>query len=693
MRRVVFGLVVVFLSAGGMAAVGCSGLHLGGDSTGGTGVVGGPIGQIGFVRAQLTLSGGEHISSVSYILTNGTNSYNGTEGVSVATTVSFVIPNVAAGSGYVLTLHAVSDDAIVSCNATSVPFSVANRVTTLVNVNAVCVARGDGGGAMINAVTSNCPAWNTIVANPSTASVSPPNNTMQLTAGAEAPDPGLLAFNWSVSAGTLSSAAGMVGPNTNDAGAVNLNTFTCPPTPGPVTITLVTSDGPLPEGGGCPSYLTTGSITVQCQSAVCAFGTGCGDGGQVCNSAGQCVPALFSVLVLSSLDGGTLDESSVMLPISIQDFNLSAAVGTPIQLPSQLPSSEGGAAPITLTSNHTTAGDLTTSTDGRYLSLIGFQAAAGGTTQTGLPVVARIGIDGGVDTTTVPSNVFQESTNPPIDYRSAVSSDGNEFWVSGVSSDKAPSTTTGGIWYVPFGAASGTQLAPFPNPVAAVDPLAANADWGVSSRWLRIFGGQLYAGTDYSRPYLVSVGSGLPTSAISTASTPYLPTLAGGPSNWTGPVPSPFGFVMFSLFSGGMQPDTLYVADDGMNLRGSGDLVDPPSTTDGFDTGGGGLTKWVFNALNGWTKMWTMTAGTFPADAGPDAAGSVNNMPIGFRGVAGFATGTTVTLVATTANGTGNPNTLVVMQDPSGSASPPSFTAVATAPASQVFRGVALTPQ
>jgi hypothetical protein len=68
-------------------------------------------------------------------------------------------------------------------------------------------------------------------------------------------------------------------------------------------------------------------------------------------------------------------------------------------------------------------------------------------------------------------------------------------------------------------------------------------------------------------------------------------------------------------------------------------------------------------------------------------------MPIGFRGVAGFATGTSVTLIATTASGTGNPDSLVVMQDPSGSASPPSFTTIATSAASQVFRGVALTPQ
>ena len=61
---------------------------------------------------------------------------------------------------------------------------------------------------------------------------------------------------------------------------------------------------------------------------------------------------------------------------------------------------------------------------------------------------------------------------------------------------------------------------------------------------------------------------------------------------------------------------------------------------------------------------------------------------MGFRGVAGFASGGKVTLMATTAeSGT---NHLVVFVDDGAAA--PVGTAVASAPANTVFRGVALSP-
>jgi hypothetical protein len=41
-------------------------------------------------------------------------------------------------------------------------------------------------------------------------------------------------------------------------------TFTCPPTPGTVTVTMVVSDGPLSDGGSCPVDDTTATLTVVC---------------------------------------------------------------------------------------------------------------------------------------------------------------------------------------------------------------------------------------------------------------------------------------------------------------------------------------------------------------------------------------------------------------------------------------------
>ena len=62
--------------------------------------------------------------------------------------------------------------------------------------------------------------------------------------------------------------------------------------------------------------------------------------------------------------------------------------------------------------------------------------------------------------------------------------------------------------------------------------------------------------------------------------------------------------------------------------------------------------------------------------------------PVGFRGVAGFASGGTVTLMASTAE-TGTDRLVVFVDD---GVSTPVGTPVATSPANTMFRGVALSP-
>jgi hypothetical protein len=159
-------------------------------------------------------------------------------------------------------------------------------------------------------------------------------------------------------------------------------------------------------------------------------------------------------------------------------------------------------------------------------------------------------------------------------------------------------------------------------------------------RWVGIFGGQLYASSG-SGTYtnVFTVGTGLPMSAGQTAtSLPGLPTSGG----------SPYGFVLLDLDSAVAGYDTLYVADDAA-----------------------GLQKWVFNGTN-WMLYATLNLGT----------------PVGFRGVAGFASGGKVTLMASTAE-TGT-NRLVVFVDNGGAASV--GTLVATSSANTMFRGVALSP-
>ncbi len=675
-------------------------------------------GAIGAVGVELTLSGGEHISTIAYSLSNAHNTYAGTYAIADADTTSFVIGSVAADMGYSLTLSATSDDGKVTC-AFPAPgdplvanIAVANRTTTVVSVNMQCVNRQglDAGSVLVNALTSNCPAWNTIVVNPpdlvldsasnvndagdaGSTAIFPGSTSVPATllagqsavvvGSATAPNPGAVTFAWSTTGGTLSSPTGTLDPNgtgqPNGQTVTRQTIFTCPATgAGSYTITLGLSDGMLPEAGGCDPQFTTGSVTVNCQAPPpCLFGTGCGDGGQICNAAGACVQALFSVVVLTGIDGGAVDKTGKYLPVSIQKFDLSGnPVGSPLALPVAV---NGSNQPITMAGNNITEGDLTTSADGRLLVTAGWNVVPNGnprTTSNLNPVVATIDTSGHVDTSTTVSGAYVG-----LSVRSAVTTDGGAFWVSGSSTDSvAPSS--GGIWYVLAHTAFSRQLESLP----ALDGITPD----YTSNWLRIAAGQLFAGFEQPPqtpayavrlPFLATVGTGEPTTGA-----PPLTNLPGGFQTWTGATPSPYGFAMFDLFSSPGTIDTVYVADDGINPDGTTDTA--PSNGTSGSTLGGGLSKWSYSPSTGWSRIWNVSAGTWAADAG-----IFSNAPIGFRGLAGFATGSTVTLMATTASNQGNPDSLAVLFVDNGGSSPPTPSVVRTSPTSQVYRGVALTPQ
>jgi hypothetical protein len=244
----------------------------------------------GTVGLQYTLPGGEHVSTVGYTLTNATNTYTGSVNVAGSSTISFIVGGVAAGDGYTITLTATSDDGTVTCSGSAGPFSVSARATTTVNVNLICQTTGnDAGGVLVNAPTSNCPVWNTIVANPSGTCIGRPNIT--LTAAARGPDPGGLTFTWT----TTGSATITNNVSTLTADGLGKNdtaTFTCPAAGGETdTVTLVVGDGPVPDGGACPTSGTTGTVTVTC--GACGHCTLPGESGVVASPdapGGTCGP-------------------------------------------------------------------------------------------------------------------------------------------------------------------------------------------------------------------------------------------------------------------------------------------------------------------------------------------------------------------------------------------------------------------
>jgi hypothetical protein len=252
MKKIISRAVILGLVGGTVLAVGCSN---GASNQGTAPALGGRQDATGTVGAQLTLPSGALINTVNYTLTNGTNTLSGSVNVAAATSISFVIPNVPVGTGYTVTLTAVSTDGSVSCAGSSGTFNVLARQTTNVNVQLVCTSSGggDAGSVVVNGSLDFCATWNTIVALPSTAST---GGSVSLTAAGSAPTPASLTFAWSAPSGTISGAT--------QSGTTDTATFTCPATPGVVTVTVVLSDGALPDGGSCPAADTTATVNVTC---------------------------------------------------------------------------------------------------------------------------------------------------------------------------------------------------------------------------------------------------------------------------------------------------------------------------------------------------------------------------------------------------------------------------------------------
>jgi len=102
---------------------------------------------------------------------------------------------------------------------------------------------------VVNGVPVNCGTWNSAVANPSTTTT---GGVVQLSASGSGPNASAITYAWTASSGTI---------DTPSAATAN---FTCPATPGQVTITLVVGDGPIPAGATCPASATTTTLAVTC---------------------------------------------------------------------------------------------------------------------------------------------------------------------------------------------------------------------------------------------------------------------------------------------------------------------------------------------------------------------------------------------------------------------------------------------
>ena len=270
-------------------------------------------------------------------------------------------------------------------------------------------------------------------------------------------------------------------------------------------------------------------------------GTSCTqNNGRTCDGAGVC-GTTFSVVRLN----GPL-SSGIAASITIEERKLDGTVVGTTNLPTE-PSGDNLA--IVNSGSASSEGSLSLSGDGRYLIMAGYNAAVGTASvasATGINrIVARVDAasPAGINTTTVISQATAFTGN---NVRGATSQDGTAFWVSGagtIATDTPP--FNGGIWYVGLGGSS-------PSPVQITMPTATQPN---NTRWLHIFGGQLYATASSGSFFSVfPVGTGLPTTAGQTAATPNGLPIATA---------SPFSFVFFDLDPNVAGFDTLYISDDG----------------------------------------------------------------------------------------------------------------------------------
>jgi hypothetical protein len=656
------GTATVFAAFGLAAAVSCSsGEETSGGPTGPEpGVLGNSsLDQSGSIGLRLTIGNGVHVDSLAWVVSNGVNTYTGTVQITddaghEAQSVEFVRGGIPAGSGYVLTLSG-ADSNSDPCTGSSMPFGVAVGSTTPVDLLVTCTVPTDAslpsivdsgniaidaGVTLGNQAPFVCPAIAGFGVSP--AELLPPE-TASLAATEVGGSGGTTTLQWTSTCGTITNANA---PNA---------TFSCGSTTGPCVVTLTVGLNGTGLDGGSVGQVCTGvantsaSETINCE-AQCNVATDCpvpsttclvptcvgnrcnttnAPQGTQCSDSGGSICDGAGTCVVPSFDVVRLGNgSAVTAGTTVPAFiDRYGLTGTLLGSTPVPTAVSGSNQPLTLVGSDVSEGDLTTSVDGKLLVLAGHNYVPGSTIGAANCGVAFIG-SGSTPTVNTSLQLPLALSGGGV-VRSAASIDGTQVWVAG-----AGTTTTGGLWYMPG------------------DVQVVKTSTTTTGRDVRISGGQLYADSNANPPGLFTVGSGEPitgTPAPTLTELPGLPTSGG----------SPFAFVFLTV--NGVQ--TLYLADD--------------------EGGGvGGIFKFT---LSGTT--WS-SAGHVQGMVMPGADGGT--VMVGFRGLAGYVTGTTVTLMASTGMAAGGQDALVLLVD-TGTGSPSQTLVTASAP-NETFRGIAVPP-
>ncbi len=250
------------------------------------------------------------------------------------------------------------------------------------------------------------------------------------------------------------------------------------------------------------------------------------------SAAAQAAAFTAGDLVIYRVGTGTGSLTSAATAVYLDEYTTAGTLVQSVAMPTSV---SGSNHMLTASGTATSEGELTLSTDGKYLVLTGYDAAtgtAGIASTTSASVKRTVGVvnvaTGVADTSTV-LNTF--STN---NIRTAVSTNGTDLWVAGANT---------GVVYTTVGN-GGTMT--------TVSSTITN------NRQLEIFGGQLYSSTGSgTAAHIEKVGTGLPTTNQAMTG------LTGIPGSG-----SQYSFFMADLNNNVAGMDTLYVADDTSGTAG-----------------------------------------------------------------------------------------------------------------------------
>jgi len=355
---------------------------------------------------------------------------------------------------------------------------------------------------------------------------------------------------------------------------------------------------------------------------------------------------------------GTVDLlSDTSAPLFLDEYTQAGALVQTISLPTAPTGSLANG--LSLQGAETAVGGLNLSTNGQYLVFGAYDLPVGTANvrdtapATNKRVIVRVDSDGVVDTSTQITNAFSRFAGVATD-------DGLRFWATGNNRGSVP----GGLFFVGSfgGSLAATQL------VGTGDGLSGSLPSPSNLLMPGIFSGQLFTAVSFNTgaveqrgvSQIVDFGTTTP-SGLPTTGPKEIALTAGFTSNTPSHNPKAFFFA---------DSATAYLTDSGVAANG------------------GGLQKWTFSG-----SAWSQATAPFPLPSGTDATNA------GLGGVTGTASGSNITLFATSTHATGTAagNCLVryVSTDGGATFAP---TVMVTSPNGVValgesyFRGVALAP-